>query len=208
MLVTALLALTLASAEPTMACQLTCTPIKKECVCPPPKPVKKKVVKKVRKTAIVQKQEQSQQVIVTIQASEPRLVKPEPAKPIFGVGVRGAVGLMACDPYVFPLIGVRARLFPAHLGLEVNTQLLWGSSAQLLVYPVQGPIAWHLDFGALLFERSGPQVNLLAGTGVEVQVVPHLSLTADWRMTMPKPFNVGTSLLRSQLMFGLLLHTW
>jgi hypothetical protein len=77
-----------------------------------------------------------------------------------------------------------------------------------MVYPVQGPIAWHLDFGALVFARSGPQMNLLAGTGVEIQLVPHLSLTGDWRVTFPKNPDLGKILVGSQLMFGLLLHTW
>jgi hypothetical protein len=182
-----------------------------------PAPVKKKVVKKPAKpvappTPVVVKQEQkqNQQVIVNIVMGEPRLVKAEgkPAKPFpLGIGARGALGL-TCNPMFFGVVGVRARLLPAHLGLEVNTQFAYGHSAQLMVYPIQGPIAWHLDAGALLFMRTGPQVNLLVGTGVEVQLVPHLSLTADWRMTIPRPFYLGDSLLKSQLMLGLMLHTW
>jgi len=183
---------------------------------PAPKPKKKtgkKEVKVVPASPPVsqkqeQKQEQSQQVIINIVTQEDRQ-EDRQSKPFpLGIGVRGAVGLTACDPHVFGLLGVRARFLPAHLGLELNTQFAWGHSAQLMVYPIQGRVAWHLDFGGLLFMRNGPQLNLLAGTGVEVQVVPHLSLTADWRMTMSKPFYLGDSLLKSQLMLGLLLHTW
>lgn len=62
--------------------------------------------------------------------------------------------------------------------------------------------------GGLMYLNNGPKFNLLAGTGVEVQVVPHFSITADWRMTFAKPFYLGDSLLKSQLMLGVMLHTW
>jgi len=139
---------------------------------------------------------------------EPRPQAPKKEEPGFGVGVLGAVGIWSCPPHLFGLVGLRARYLPFHLGVEVNTQFAWGHSAQLLVYPVQGPIAWHLNFGGLLYHRDGTFFNLLAGTGVEVEIVPHFSVTLDWRMTIPKPFNLGDSLLKSQLMLGLLLHTW
>ena len=188
--------------------------------CEAKKPIKK-IGKKTSTKVVVkpqenvkqeQKQEQSQQVIVNVIVNQDRQKDRQverPAKPFpLGIGARGAIGLMACDPPVFGLVGVRGRLLPAHLGLELNTQFAYGHSAQLMVYPVQGPIAWHLDFGALLFMRDGAQVNLLGGTGVEVQVVPHFSITADWRVTFPKNPNLGAQLLRSQLTLGLMLHTW
>ena len=183
--------------------------------CPLKKPTKKIVKKpaKIVKTTVPvivkqeQKQEQSQQVVVNVivkqDRQEDRQDKPFP----LGVGVRGAVGL-TCNPMIFGLVGVRGRILPAHLGLEVNTQFAYGHSAQLMVYPIQGPIAWHLDFGGLMYLNDGPKFNLLAGTGVEVGIVPHLSITADWRMTMAKPFYLGDSLLKYQLMLGLMLHTW
>lgn len=242
MLVSMLLAATLAAAEPSMECNLVCTPVKKTCECPKPKPRVKRKAKpavQVQKQAEAQKQEQSQQVIINIQASEPRVYtvpkKVEKAEPFpLGIGIRGAVGLWSCNPHVFGLVGLRGRLLPAHLGLEVNTQFYWGHSVQLMIYPVQGPIAWHLDLGALWFYHYGLSVqdvprkwDLAVGTGLEVQIVPHLSFTADWRMTVPNPFDmsrlaypdadgrhlnvgnvVGNSFLRSQLMIGLMLHTW
>ena len=169
------------------------------------------IVKQQEQQKQSQAQGQQQQVVVNIQMGEPRLVKVEekPAPKPFplGIGVRGAVGL-TCNPNIFGLVGLRARILPAHLGLEVNTQFNWGHSAQLMVYPIQGPIAWHLDFGGLMYLNNGPKFNLLAGTGVEVQVVPHFSITADWRMTIAKPFYLGDSLLKSQLMLGVMLHTW
>ena len=244
MLVSMILAATLAAAEPSMQCDLVCTSIKKTCECPKPKPRVKRRVKpavQAQKQTEVQKQEQSQsqQVIINIQAGEPRVYttprKVEKTEPFpLGIGIRGAVGLWSCNPHVFGLVGLRGRLLPAHLGLEINTQFYWGHQAQLMVYPVQGPIAWHLDLGALWFYHYGLSVqdvprkwDMTVGTGLEVQIIPHLSFTADWRMTMPNPFDmsrlaypdangrhlnvgnvVGNSFLRSQLMIGLMLHTW
>ena len=239
-LLVAFLAVAPPVAEPTMECTLSCQPIKKACVCPAPKP-KKKIVKRIVKPVVPQKQEQkqeqSQQVIIQITASEPR-VYTEPKKveepfPV-GIGLRGAVGLWSCNPNVFGLVGLRGRILPAHLGLEINTQFYWGHSVQAMVYPVQGPLAWHLDVGGLWFYRlpfSAQDVprrwDLLVGTGLEWNFFPHLSLTADWRMTMPNPFDmnrmawpdangrhlntgnvVGNSFLRSQVMIGLMVHTW
>jgi len=202
----------------TDACFIALDRCQAKKACPLPKKPTKKIVKrpaKIVKPVVApivkqeQKQEQSQQVVINIVNQEDRQEDRQEPKPSpLGIGVRGAVGLTACNPHVFGLVGVRGRWFPAHLGLEVNTQFAWGHSAQLMVYPIQGPIAWHLDFGGLMYLNDGPKFNLLAGTGVEVQVVPHLSITADWRMTMAKPFYLGDSLLKSQLMLGLLLHSW
>jgi hypothetical protein len=195
----------LAKCEAKPACKKPSTKIVKKSKKPSSKPVE--IVKQEQK----QEQTQQQQVVVNITMGEPRLVKvekKEESKPFpLGIGVRGAVGF-TCNPIVFGLVGVRGRLLPAHLGLEVNTQFAYGHSAQLMVYPIQGPIAWHLDFGGLMYLNNGPKFNLLAGTGVEVQVVPHFSITADWRMTIAKPFYLGDSLLKSQLMLGVMLHTW
>lgn len=187
--------------------------------CPAKKPAKKR--KPTAKPAapaeappvVKQEQEQSQQVVINVVVPPPQpqhrpAPPPKKAEPAdFGVGGRGAMGI-TCNPSIFGLVGVRGRYLPLHLGLEVNTQFAYGHSAQVMVYPVQGPIAWHLDFGGLLFVREGAQFNLLAGTGVEVEIVPHFSATADWRMTIPKNFSLGEALLSSQLMLGLMLHTW
>lgn len=215
------------------------------CVCPQAKKPVHVVKKKIVKTQVevkrccgtTQSQTQSQQVIIQIQGGEPRVVNVRSSEqayvgPSVGIGVRGAVGLWSCSPHVFGLVGLRMRFFPAHLGLEANTQFYWGHSLQAMVYPVQGPLAWHLDVGGLWFNHYGFSAqdvprswDLLFGTGLEFKVLPHLSLTADYRLTFPNPgamgnapddhgkyLNtgnvVGNSFMRSQLMLGLMLHTW
>lgn len=250
-----LLVMALAATEPGMVCRsktVTSCHLDDHCVCPAVKPKAKKIVKRhpvvlvpatpvqAQKQAEAQKQQQSQnqQVIVQIIASEPRIYteprkeEVEAASP-WGIGVLGAVGLFSCDPHVFADVGIRAR-FPLHLGLEVNTQFYWGHSAQLLIYPIQGPISWHLDVGGHWFYHyafSAQDVprkwDMLFGTGLEFNVLPHLSIIADWRVTMPNPGTFGrysnpdergvylnpgnvvaNSFARSQLMLGLMLHTW
>lgn len=154
--------------------------------------------------------------------------------PWFGLGLVGAVGFWGCDPYVFGLLGLRARFFPAHLGLGADTQFYWGNDIKLMVYPIQGPIAWHLDAGGMWFyhlpftnQDVSRKWDMLLGTGLEFEVLPHLSVTADWRFTTINPFDlnrmaypdatgrwvnpgnvVGNAFLRSQFMFGLMLSTW
>lgn len=213
------------------------------CVCPVRRHAKKKArVAVAQKQVEAQKQQQSQtqsqQVIINITASEPRLVsepKPAPSPFPLGIGIRGAVGAWSCNPHLFGLLGLRFRVLPLHLGLDANTQFYWGDSLMLMVYPIQGPLAWHLDAGALWLWKSPGfatqdvprRWDLAVGTGLEAQLVPHLSLTLDWRLTLPNPgvlgraawpdadgryLNtgnvVGNSLLRSQIMLGLMLHTW
>ena len=180
-----------------------------------------KLKKPIKKAVVVKKEESKSccptccttpvKVEVVIKNEAPKVVVARftpKVTPKFGIGLRGAVGALSCGPYVFGLVGVRGRFFPAHLGLEIDTQFALGHSIQAMVYPIQGPLAWHLDFGGLIFNRNGAQFNILVGTGVEVELVRHLSLTADWRMTAPRSFNLGQSLLKSQVMVGVLLHTW
>lgn len=163
--------------------------------------------------------------VTVIIMEEPRLV----AKPSFGLGLRGAVGLWSCGPHAFGVVGLRARAFKAHLGAEVNTQFYWGHSAQLMVYPVQGPVSVHVDLGAMYIPNRGfgtqdvpRKWDVLVGAGIEVPVLPHISLTADARTTMPNPVDmvalsdqglrhgavIGNSFARTQLMLGVMLHSW
>lgn len=193
------------------------------------KPVKV-VIKKTQKVACCQ----NQQVIVVINNTTTETHVVQSTTPTFGLGLRGAVGLWSCDQHVFGLLGARLRLLPLHLGVEANTQFYWGHSIQAMLYPVQGPFAWHLDIGALRMYHLGFSTqdvyrkwDLLVGTGIEAQIVPHLSFTADWRMTFLNPVDmahwawpdstgrylnsgnvVGNSFLRSQIMVGLMLHSW
>lgn len=151
-----------------------------------------------------------------------------------GIGLRGAIGLWSCQPHLFGLVGVRGRIPSLALGLELNTQFYWGHSFQVMLYPIQGPVSWHIDAGVLWFSHRAlaaqdvpRNVDFLVGTGLEFIVVPHLSLTADWRMVAPnfvtmtklatpdasgRHLNVGNvvgnAFLRSQLMLGLMIHSW
>lgn len=170
-----------------------------------------------------QQQTQSQQVIVNV---GPQASVPVPSEPVAGIGVRVALGLHTCDPALFGQVGVRARVPSWALGLDVSHQFAHGVGAALLLYPVQGPLSWHLDLGILTgwrFPLSSAQVerkvDLSLGTGLELNVVPRLSLTADWRWSFPEPgalgnprvdawHTLGNSLHRSQLLLGLMLHTW
>lgn len=207
-------------------------------------PTKKKAVVKKKasvKTAVDQQkqkqkqdQHQSQTVIVNVTQPAQAEVKVLPASFSFGLGLRGAVGLWTCNPNVFALVGLRLRIPPAHLGFELNTQFYWGHSAQVMLYPVQGPVSWHIDAGVLWFYHNSFSAqdvarrwDMLVGTGLEFRILPHLSLTADWRMTFPNAFDmtrlaypdadgkylnvgnvVGNSFLRSQLLLGVMVHTW
>jgi hypothetical protein len=158
------------------------------------------------------------------------LIVPEESSFKIGVGLRGSIGMWSCNPHVFALVGVRVRAPTIHLGAEVNTQFDWGHSFQVMVYPVQGPVSWHIDAGALWIPKYGFSVqdvsrkwDVLLGTGLEFVLIPHLSFIADLRFTTVNPFDmarleknsslnvgnvIGNSFARTQLMFGLLLHTW
>ncbi len=157
------------------------------------------------------------------------------AGPTFGVGARAAIGTMyEGAPHVFGLVGVRGRYFPARLGVELNTQFYWGHAVQLMVYPVQGKFAWHLDAGALWFYHNSfatqdvpRKWDITVGTGIEWNFIKHLSLTADLRTAIPNPgvmvkyapvdangryldvgHTIGNSFVGSQLTVGLMAHTW
>jgi len=172
-----------------------------------------------------QKQEQQQRVIITILPPKPEPRTESVSFPI-GLGVRGAVGIHSCAPFVLGLVGVRARLLPVHLGLEANYGFGRGVGFMGLIYPIQGLLAWHLDAGVVtLFQTPLTSAGVVrdldvaVGTGLELQILPHLSLTADYRYTFPDPMaltrpnvvaaNVmGNALLRSQLFLGVMVHTW
>lgn len=172
-----------------------------------------------------QKQEQHQQVIINILPPKPE-PKAEAGPFPLGVGVRGAVGIHSCAPFVLGLVGVRARLLPVHLGLEANYGFGRGVGFMGLIYPIQGLLAWHLDAGVVtLFQTPLTSAGVVrdldvaVGTGLELQILPHLSLTADYRYTFPDPMaltrpnviakNVmGNAFLRSQLFLGVMVHTW
>ena len=215
--------------EPKNACfqkTITVCPVKK----PKPKP---KVVPPAPEVKVVEKVVYVDR-IVEVPAAVPA-PKAEPKGPTFGVGGRAAVATMyEAAPHVFGLVGVRGRLFPARLGLEVNTQFHWGHQVQLLVYPVQGKLSWHLDAGALWFYHNSLATqdvprkwDLTVGTGIEWNFIKHVSLTADLRTAIPNPWvmakyapvdangrylnvgnTIGNSIVGSQLQLGLMFHTW
>jgi hypothetical protein len=68
---------------------------------------------------------------------------------------------------------------------------------------------------------------MLAATGLEWTLLPHLSLTADLRMTFPNVFDMnrlawpdskgrqlnvgnvmGNSFMRTQILLGFMVHSW
>jgi hypothetical protein len=140
------------------------------------------------------------------------------------VGLRGAAGASFCLPQGYlGLLGLRLHSYPWHLGAEVYTEFYWGYGAQLLFYPVQTHVInWHLNGGAYWFDhipyvvaRQPRQVDLTLGTGLEVEVLPHLYLTGDLRARIPSPIamaavgdvanTIGTSLIQTQLLLGVMV---
>lgn len=244
--------LALAFASPALADAVSTQPT---ATCTPPAP-KKKVVRKAKPAAkpeVKKEPECNQTVTVVVVPPEPQVKevvrtvtktqvvfveakpKAEPKGPDFGIGVLGEVGTMVkAKPHVFGLLGVRGRWFPAHLGLELDTQFYWGHAAKLMVYPIQGPLAWHLDVGMLWVPHLGfgaqdvpRKWDLTAGTGIEWNFAKNLSLTADWRVSLPNPVTIhkydrvdangryinvgntiGNSFAGSQLLVGVMYHTW
>lgn len=146
-------------------------------VCELKKPVaKKKAVKKPSK-------------VVTIVASEPKLIKKEEPKPVvaakprtapavkkevkkapakvvekesdWSLGLHAALGLGPELPNSSALLGLRGRYKPFHLGLEAYTAFDYGEGVQLLVYTVQGRLSHHFNAGFLF-----PRGTLLSTTDV------------------------------------------
>ena len=159
-----------------------------------------------------------------------------PDKP-FIVGGHLAIGLGVRDPYVSGMAGIRLHIPKAHLGLEVFSAFQYGVGAQLLIYPYQGRrVNLHIiDPGFLItgspFDQFGEKdiarrVDLLLGLGVEVKIICHLSLTADWRVGIPDPgkiarddscgpncsrridagATIGNAFASSQIFLGVLVH--
>jgi hypothetical protein len=147
-----------------------------------------------------------------------------------GVGVRAAVGLFACGPNVFSLVGIRARMPRIHLGVDIDHQFYWGTALSALVYPIQGKaVNWHIDTGVIVSSQS-PMTNrsvargwdFAIGTGLEIHLLSHVSATVDWRYSFPNlsvfrayddrilnTGNVmGNAFIQSQLMIGVMAHTW
>lgn len=172
-------------------------------------------------------QSQQQQQVVTSPTQSTYQWKPS----WFGIGARGAFGMTTCSPYVFGLLGLRLKSEILHLGLDLNTNFAYGMGVSLLVYPWIGEtVSWHVNAGVLAFGARTfangivPRTwDLTLGTGVEFRLPIHwISLTADWRYAVANPWamaaevpnglNVnaawGNALLRSQVMFGIMAHTW
>lgn len=114
------------------------------------------------------------------------------------VGLHVAMGVGVRDPYVSGQIGVRFKFKPAYVGFEVFSALQYGVGLQTLAYVYQGPrVSVHVvDLGVLVpFSDNHllgvPDIkrkaDLLLGAGVEVKLVCHLNLTADWRVGIPDP---------------------
>lgn len=153
------------------------------------------------------------------------------------VGGHAALGLGVRDPYVSGMLGLRLRFPQAWLGLEVFSALQYGVGFQGLVYVYQGPVVkvHVIDPGVLVtgspFSYLGEKdvhrrVDLLLGAGVEVKLMCHLALTADWRVGIPDPRylaehqtcdgscprhvnpgnTVGNAFATNQLFLGLLVH--
>lgn len=215
---------------------ITVCPLKKPKPKPPvvkPEPEVKVVEKVVEVEKIVYVDRVVEKVVEV--PARPADAPVAPAGPTFGVGARAAVGTMyEGAPHVFGLVGVRGRWFPARLGVELNTQFYWGHAAQLMVYPVQGKFSWHLDAGALWFYHNSLATqdvprkwDLTVGTGIEWNFMKNVSFTADLRTAIPNPWvmakyapvdangrylnvgnTIGNSFVGSQLMVGLMAHTW
>jgi hypothetical protein len=224
-MISLILALSLsASAEPKM-CSVPCKP--------KPSVTKRAVQKKFVHPPVCC---QAAPVTVVVQQSQAQTQTAPQAqwqwKPSwFGIGGRGAVGLYTCSPYVFGLLGLRAKSERLHLGLDLSTNFSYGFGASLLVYPYIGQTtSWHFNAGFMGFapmtfaNGSIPRTwDLTLGTGLEFRLPVHwLSLTADWRYAVANPWALsvaqrsgvnidtvwGNALLRSQLLFGIMAHTW
>jgi len=215
------------SAEPTKMCTVPCKPkvIKKAVQKQAVKTVEKPVCCQAPVTVVVQQsQTQTQEALPKTNAWvwEPSMI---------GIGARGAFGMTTCTPYVFGLLGVRIKSEILHLGLDLNTNFAYGMGASLLAYPWIGPTtSWHVNAGVLAFGQrtfangSVPRNwDLTFGTGLEIRLpIRWLSLTADYRYAVANPWALaaevpnglnrnaawGNALLRSQLMLGLMAHTW
>lgn len=215
-------------------CSVPCKPKPKKVIKktpPPPPPPPAPIIINIQQT---QTQTQTQ-----VQAPQPPPPAPKPPDPQpqawrpswLGIGVRGALGMNTCSPYVFGLVGLRLKSERAHLGLDVGTNFAYGLSASLLVYPYVGEFtSWHLNAGALAFgartfaNASVPRKwDLTLGTGLEFRLpIRWLSITADYRYAVANPWALakevpnglnrdrawGNALMRSQLMAGLMAHTW
>lgn len=203
MIASAMISLALATAPPAGFCK---------CKVPA-----RTFTKKVTKKTIVQTKGESKEAIVY---SSPSTINYSSPRPNFGIGGRAAIGFTTCRPNVYAQVGLRVRFFPAHLGLDLSTQFAYGFGAALLVYPYQGDtVSWHLNGGVLFGGQNTysmgslpRKLDVTVGTGLEYRLpVRWLSLTADYRLTAPPVPGVvvwGNSALRSQLMFGLMAHTW
>lgn len=167
----------------------------------------------------VQQQQQQAQGQAQLLADRPFLV----------AGILGAAGTSWCQPQpLFGLLGLRLRIPAIHLGAEAYTEFYWGSGVGVLLYPVQTrAINWQVNLGAYWFQRRPyvladvpRRLDLTAGTGLEISILPHLALTADLRTRIPNPvalsmlegqgLSVGNAvsngLLQTQLMLGLMIH--
>lgn len=219
---------------------LSCTPPAKKS---PPKK-KKPVVKKAEPPKAPSKEQQS--IVVVVVPSQPKKVeeKKDEQAPVV-LGIRGALGLGVRDPSFSGLLGVRVKVPPAHLGLDIYSAFDYGMAVQLLGYTFSGPrLSHHVDVGLMWPEKlylSAQDVprrwDLTVGTGLEYRFTRYLSATLDWRVNIPSPAFIashddpvydpsgtqvygydgryldvpavlGNSLTQSQVLLGLMLHTF
>lgn len=148
-----------------------------------------------------------------------------------GVGGYGAVGAFTCNPYVFATVGLRLKSEKLHLGADINTNFAYGLGLSLLGYPYIGEtVSWHLNTGVLALGtntfangRVPRKWDWTLGTGLEFRLPIHwASVTVDYRYAVANPWAIsndvknglipnrayGNALMRSQLMLGLMVHSW
>lgn len=245
----------MASAAPEApTCHTVWVPVK---VCDAPKKApKKKVTKKPvapKKEALavaepekaVVAPEPVKEVVaepVVVAVVEPTKAVETPEDPLVVVGLRGAVGVGVRNEYdtwghTSALLGVRVRFPKVHLGLDAYTPFDYGTVAvQALVYPYQGEkLNWQVGVGVLstgalaLSTGDVPRTwDATLGTGIEYKLAKHVSLTVDWRGSLPSPVFMadqeqavagkdgryldvkhvlGNTLTQSQVLVGLMVHT-
>lgn len=154
----------------------------------------------------------------------------------FYVGAHLSLGLGLQDPYASGRVGIRFEIPAIYLGLDVGSLFQYGIYGNLLVYVYRGHrVRVHvLDPGFLVtgspFKYISDsdikrRVDLTLGVGVEVRLICHLDLIADWRVSVPDPGKlhdcngqcdngrslsasraVGNAFSESQLYIGLMVH--